>query len=157
MSECLLTIDPGLTGCGWAKFDVASRELTFSSVIRSAKADDKDWIARCQYVADELSKVVNLNADLHVVIEMPELWEGDVRSYASTSSGSLFKLAVLCGFLGRTFQGSRITFVSPQQWKGQLPKDVVMRRVLKKTGLKKVRDHECDAIGLGLWVLETQG
>ena len=43
--------------------------------------------------------------------------------------------------------------VPVMQWKGNLPKAVVKKRVMEAFGLEKIPNHAADAAGIGLWVV----
>lgn len=64
------------------------------------------------------------------------------------------KLVFLVGGLGhvaRRVSGVLPVFITPEEWKGQLPKKVVLARLAKAFGKdRKFRDHEADAVGMGL-------
>lgn len=76
--------------------------------------------------------------------------------------GDIVKLSVLAGilagFVGHTY--TLVPFpVGVNEWKGQLPKELVKERVLrrmKRTGqsLQTNQTHEFDAIGIGFHILE---
>lgn len=71
----------------------------------------------------------------------------------------LITLALLTGQIAAHYPNHQL--VPPEQWKGQMPKDVCWRRVLTRllpTEMALVRtagaDWNCrDAVGLGLWAL----
>lgn len=89
------------------------------------------------------------------VIEAPSRAFDDVRE------SDIFDLAIAAGEIGRGFRHR--LYVTPQTWKGQVPKAIHQRahiwpklseteRALlptKKTELK----HVLDAVGIGLWYL----
>jgi hypothetical protein len=86
-----------------------------------------------------------------LVVEFPGLWGSNPQSQASASRGDTFGLAYACGVLAAAFAAERVHLISPQQWKGQLPKHVVMKRLWRAWGApaEKLRDHEADAWGMG--------
>jgi len=72
-------------------------------------------------------------------------------------TGDLQKLTFLVGVLAGYFQSAvSFTPVTPNEWKGQLPKSVVIRRLQKRFGPGATQDWEkdgWDAVGIGLWKL----
>lgn len=88
-----------------------------------------------------------------VIIETVELWGGSAVSYASASTGDLFRLAMQIGALIYCFKqcGNRVFLVSPRRWKGQL--DYRQLRFILKTkfGFTASNDHQASAFGIGLW------
>jgi len=80
---------------------------------------------------------------------------------ASAGSGNLFALAALCGAYAaraNTVFGVEAEFIRPQEWKGQLPKDVVKRRLIQRWPVlsKTVSEHALDAAGMGLFLQAGQ-
>lgn len=82
---------------------------------------------------------------------MPEIWTSG-KSMASATRGDLFKLVYLIGQLS-IGNGEFIPFmIAPREWKGQLPKEEVIRRIKKlcpNVG-SAIGNHEADAVGMGL-------
>lgn len=144
-------IDPGLGGTGWATFDIEDDyRLIDSGVVRFDKNAFKDWTCKCFAIASAIDLLMMYVKS--TVIEFPELWTS-AKSMASANRGDLFKLAFLVGAIAEKINhtGYPVALISPADWKGQLPKDIVIKRILKEIPeMKKVRDHEADAIGMGL-------
>lgn len=85
-------------------------------------------------------------------IEFPGMWATSQTSVTSAARGDLFKLAALCGAFAVLLweNGTRVKFISPQEWKGQLPKDVVQQRLEKRWGITGIPNHALDAVGMGV-------
>jgi hypothetical protein len=90
-----------------------------------------------------------------VVIENVELWGGSSVSYASASSGDLFKLAFETGALiyEQRRQGNDVYIVSPRKWKGQLDYDQLRHILYYRFHMQTRNEHEASARGIGLWAL----
>jgi len=151
-------IDPGLTGSGiayWENLLVASKSespvgptmhgvwMPKRGVQWRAKFDDclrwiEDWIGMT-------------DPNVIVCIEAPELWTGSAKSIASASSGKLLKLAYLVGGMVHVCHQMELECVhlSPGDWKGQLPKEAMKKRVTRLLGCT-FEEHEYDAVGIGL-------
>lgn len=148
-----LFIDPGLGGTGWAYFRDRGEPLT-SGVIRArAGFNDKGWPDRAYHIAQDVEELIDRFDVLCVGIEFPE-YQVSARAHASNSKGDLFKLAFLCGSINYRLNFHHdlinVMYFSPSEWKGQLPKDVVIRRINKIWPSLTVKNHEADAIGMGL-------
>jgi hypothetical protein len=107
------------------------------------------WIARA--LEAELVPGLRLNVNhVDLVSEYPA-WHGQVLGW---SAGDLQKLVFLVGVLAGYFHAAAsFTPVTPGEWKGQLPKSVVTRRLEKRFG-KHTKGWEkdvWDAVGIGLW------
>ena len=88
-----------------------------------------------------------------VIIENVELWGGSEISYASASSGDLFKLAFVVGCLIHDFrrQGCIVYIVSPKKWKGQLNYEKLRFILKERFKIETKNDHTASAIVIGLW------
>lgn len=86
-----------------------------------------------------------------VIIEGVE-HHGSVKGIASERSGSIHKLAYIVGAFMQIahMYNSRVYLILPSRWKGQLPDDVIDRRLLSDMG-RKFHRHEAEAVALGLW------
>lgn len=156
----VLFVDPGLGGTGWAYFDQLhtdgrGKRLTRpagSGVIRAPK--NEQWDNRVWSYCSMFNGVLTATGAKLAVFEFPELFSGSSQSHASAAKGDLFKLTYLVGGLAdraRERTGKLPILITPMDWKGQLPKDVVIDRIKDAYGEDyKVRDHEGDAIGMGL-------
>lgn len=151
----MISIDPGLVGTGfaiWHSFGGLVK-LSNSGVIRPKKSIiGNDHLMRSHFISDELQELTN-GSIYEVVIETPELWSGSAVSHASAAKGDLFSLAILVGVIARTLDpiGLRTNMVTPTVWKGQLSKKGVISRLNRKLEERDWRDHEADAVALGLW------
>lgn len=158
----VLFIDPGLNGTGWAFFPrviVGKIEAPKITGVLTSPRNLGSWVER---VSDLVCRMRGITCSLKpsiLVIEMPELWAASSKSFASAVTknrepGDLFKLSYLVGGLGEMARETTTvcpSLVHPCAWKGQLPKLVVMARVQKKyPDMRRIRDHECDAIAMGL-------
>lgn len=89
--------------------------------------------------------------EIDFVSEFPA-WHGIQLGWAA---GDLQKLVFLVGVLAGYFcEAHSFTPVTPKDWKGQLPKEVVKRRLVKRYGPGATREWEkdvWDAVGIGLW------
>jgi len=83
---------------------------------------------------------------------------GSEKGYASSQSGDLIKLCQLTGMLigALALNGielNSLNLITPTEWKGQLPKEEVDRRIKRILKRKtKYPDHVSDAVGIGLFL-----
>lgn len=158
----VMTIDPGLGGTGWCYWpELGPRKLApMGHGVLTAPAG-KSWQARVSWLANELEgllihlKLDNDDHDCAFIIEWPTLWTGSAKSMASGEEGDLFKLSYLVGALASlisTTVGRECVLLTPNHWKGQLPKREVLKRVKRLTGVT-FEDHEGDAAGMGMYLL----
>lgn len=144
----LMAFDPGLDGTGWALF--GGKEYMRSGVLRPK---GETWTDKVHWLVANLSEVMEDNYASAFVLEYPGYWAGNVKSVAAVNSGALLKLAFVCGAIYTLTKtevlGLSVYVISPQDWKGNMPKELVMARIKAKLG-KTFRDHEADAVGMCL-------
>ena len=169
----VMCIDPGLGGTGWAFFPKfhsteATQKLQMSNYIPGAvpptkwgviRGDRKtSWQAQVEDIHVQYTSIVyqcvqSVCGIPHIIIEFPSFWTGSGKSYAAVTGeeSSLGKLYYLIGALSTAGPKAIPRLVSPEEWKGQLPKDVVIKRIKRYFPAGTViKDHEADAIGMGL-------
>ena len=156
MTKRMLTIDPGFhTGLALWDGDLEPRidSINVSSKKSIKTLEDKlddMWMKFEGYLADNI-----LDIEL-VVIEGVETWSGSSKSKVASTTGSLSKLSYLIGGYCQLCREYGIAFkiISVRDWKGNLPKEVVEKRVISKCNLTytkgKITDHIYDAVGIGL-------
>ena len=146
--ERWMTIDPGLNGhTGWAKW-YGNIPTPYKTGVTKAWTGEH-WEQEARLTALEILTASNgVNA---VFIEMPEFWAGSVKSYTSTAKGDLFKLSFLVGCISAALGTVPLNLLTPRQWKGQLKKAMVDRRIFAAIG-KEYPEHISDAVGMGLFL-----
>jgi hypothetical protein len=151
----MLCIDVGYTGLGYAVFPYRymTKKPEVSGVIKFNK--DQSITDKCEKAKTILMLTVKpiiqdeFNSALGMVIEYPARWGGSLLSDVASKRGELIMLGYQAGYLSTMVPADHVSLVTPQEWKGQLPKDIVIKRILKIfPKLKHVNDHEADAIGM---------
>jgi hypothetical protein len=159
----LLAIDPAFGGTGVAVFQ--GTELIS---VHTFKRTGKDpFEKRARRIGEEIQNLCESVTSrpgptgqvTRVVCEFPVFMGSPQRSMGWVK-GDLQKLTYLVGVIGGMV-GNRVeyTAVPVPEWKGQLPKTVVIDRIKKRLPtpllkrLNPVKD-EWDAIGIGLWALD---
>ena len=171
MLDPFFTIDPGITGTGWAYFvpiaDSAIDSVSFGNIVpRSTKTED--YIARSSEIVHELRYVVStickLTFNWPVFIEEPS-YMGGAKQYVGQTAAESGSLVKLVWHYGRIWQalsdrGHKITPIPVNTWKGQLPKNISHNRIKaladkhKLNGMSdSAKDHALDAIGIGFHIL----
>jgi Holliday junction resolvasome RuvABC endonuclease subunit len=152
----ILSIDPGLSGTGWAEW--WDGKLTRVGVVPATKTPESGLLAdQCEQVADRLKRMLDKPLFMdEVYIEMPQMMT-NVKGIAA-QAGAVYKLAFLVGYLAREFLPGTVHTVTVAEWKGQLPKDVVQRRIERDLGKRtceklNIKSHAWDAVGIGLWAV----
>jgi hypothetical protein len=165
-SPCaLFAIDPGLGSTGWAMWQYPAQppfRPDWFGRIKGTSAVDMSFERRALQIGHALYCELTDHAPLRrvsVVCEFPEFQGGAVRQMG-WRKGDLQKLTFLVGAIAGTMAEVQIfQTVRPSEWKGQLPKDVVIRRILAQFGETWGTDTGAekdtwDAIGIGLYILK---
>ena len=156
----ILSIDPGLGGTGFALW--LDGKLQKVGIIKP-RSTDSDYYDRGMSIAEgynnllveiepKRSDVENLNV---VYIEYPAFFGGAGGTMVA-ARGDLVKLSWIAGTIcGLSIARNWIPImVNVHDWKGQLPKDVVISRIKDKypeVGVFDIQSHAWDAVGIGLY------
>ena len=146
-----MTVDPGLMGTGWHYAALRDRKclpnLICGGVLHAS--GDRCWTSKAYGIAEAFDNMVREFTPVVVVFEIPQIWMSSAKSIASAGRGDLFKLTFLIGCMAHVVYQYRYetVMVTPGEWKGQLPKDVVKKRIKAQFG-RSFGDHEADAVGM---------
>ena len=171
-ADRVIAIDPGLTGTGWALWHAESDSLLpkeahlpiACGTCRApkegslAQRSEALWVKLFEQLTDKKSYLpFGWRSDpTFVFIEIPQHFGSSARGIAA-QSGGIYDLTFLVGYLAAKFVGCSVITFTPNEWKGQLPKDVVERRVRRIIGDRfdglGVKSHAVDAVGLGLFAI----
>jgi hypothetical protein len=147
-----LAIDPGVKILGWALFFDGRliRAGISETKVRGPHAGAMHALTLSGAVPEKVSCVA---VELMMSYEL-KMQKGD--------QNDLIDLASIGSYVAGRFQPDRITYFTPAQWKGQMPKNVSHRRIEDKLFLperavlstlptaKTKRHNAMDAIGIGL-------
>ena len=153
-SKNIISIDPGLSGTGWATWE--GKTLTGHGVLFYTAAKDT-WENRAQQYAQSIISISD-DADCKTLyIEYPSFFDS-VGGTMVAKTGDLLKLTflvgIICGYASTNFVD--YVLVPVNQWKGQLPKQIVTERIIRRLGEKQclgIKTHAWDAVGIGLHAL----
>lgn len=158
----LLCIDPGTRKMGVAMFEVDHRKRTsqllkyFVVLIPKSKGE---WHARINTMTDRAIHFCNTNQPDMVLIEEPRLFLSTGKGQAASNSGAVLKLVAtaycIAGALKALFT-DRVIMVPVQQWKGNVPKEITQKRVLRHWNCRSGDDNITDAVGIGDWYIRKQ-
>jgi Holliday junction resolvasome RuvABC endonuclease subunit len=158
----LLTMDPGIVGMGFAFWEqlergkgIKARKPDVSGVIHGRRKED--WLTRVTDMCIWLHGFMVANDVQNVVMEFVQLWGQSSVSMASATKGDLFKLAFLVGALYQTASSLLVldpVIVKPADWKGQMGKDVVDKRIWRAVK-EAYPNHAADAVAIGLRIQGT--
>lgn len=158
--ELKLTIDPGTIATGVAKWRADMWENPVPpfdvELVRTPKAVlQRDWLDKVAWQRDRFQALVGDDNVIEVFVELPMKFEG-VKGDMVSAKGDLVKLTFLVGAFYGVCQDLGIPFepVPVIEWKGQLPKPVVEKRIRDALGVKRCTSFTADvwdAVGIGLY------
>lgn len=150
-----VTIDPGLGGTGICLWHEDTLEPTMTAIIKVPDSYG-DWLVRSNIMSSNLGEILKMQPLIQqVYIEYPLLMQ-TASGMASAIRGDVFKLMFLVGCFAQQVWNYNHEFVPlpVNDWKGQLPKEVVAKRVCQILRCESDRygDHVMDAVGMGLYL-----
>lgn len=152
----ILTIDPGLRGCGAALF--YEKSLAHAFYVQNPIVRGGGYKAHAN-----MARAVRLWADAattdvrKVIIEFPRIYPHAAQQKGDPND--LLELTGVGGAIAALFSKADIESRFPAEWKGQVPKDVMVKRIQnaldisEKASVRSVgaKDHNTwDAVGIGL-------
>jgi len=152
-----MSIDPGMRYTGWAYWE--DDELQDWGLVHMSFPKGLEWQHRAAAMAKKMLAELRYFTPAWIVCEFPqEMGGAGSRGDIALRSGSVRKLAAYVGMLeGRIAESMpdvQFIMVEPMTWKGQLPKEITLKRVLRdypKVAGSTVRHDVIDAIGIGRW------
>ena len=157
--KSVLAVDPGTHSTGWARFEGGTM-VAAGVALGGTGAQPARVVATARAV--ELANGSPTGLD-ELVVEYPQVHK--YGSAAKADPDDLLALALVAGAVLQTYPDARARLVRPAQWKGQVPKAVMGRRVMEHltppergvvdaVAMAHKPDHNMlDAIGIGLWHL----
>jgi Holliday junction resolvasome RuvABC endonuclease subunit len=154
--EKILAIDPSIHNCGWCIMSTNMKIITYG-LIQGRLKKNRKWIDKANHVSELVHMLLINYWPKRVFLEFPEYWAGSIGSQAR-ESGSVFKLYFLCGSLYQVAKElCEVKLVKPSEWKGQLKKEIVRKRLKKQfpNVITDNMDHNVvDAIGIAYYTLK---
>lgn len=153
----LIAVDPSVNNMGVAVFSIDSKKLLMWQLLHPSKDCRDNQYDKSLSLYNKVREWIVRWRVTHMILEVPEYWA--VAGFQARETGSIFKLTFVCGVLyslkAKDLQELKV--VTPREWKGQLPKEVVENRLRNKyltdVDLKEINDNVVDAIGIGHFYL----
>ena len=138
----LLSIDPGLRGCGVAAWG-DDKQLLRAAYVKNP--DEAAWLPMVEAVKREFKNL--LNYITYVAIEIPQVyvqarWKGDPND--------LIQLAGLVGCFCGALDGTGHKLYKPAEWKGQVKKEITEMRARKRLSATELAVVELPKAAHGL-------
>lgn len=159
MAGYVISIDPSINNVGCAVFAILGKKkaaLVHHVLIHPSKfAKSENYLAKSRDICQQIVSLINNYDNVQLVTEIPQHF--GTGGYLARESGSVQKLTFVAGMIFNI--ADDVVAYEPNQWKGQLPKDVVARRlqriykdlqIFDEKKKKFLMDHNIvDAIGIG--------
>lgn len=164
--DILLSCDPSINNLGMAIWDISTKKLLLWKLVHPKPDCRYNEYVKSISMCDQLREWAKAYAVNNILMEVPEHWA--VGGFEARETGSIAKLCFVCGLLyGMRYEEKIENFelVIPRGWKGQLPKEVVAKRLqneyLQKYDIDlsgeargtKLNENVMDAIGIGHYKL----
>lgn len=151
----VLCIDPGLKTTGWALFKVndlhdEGRYIESGVIVRPRQKCD--WMFRLDNVRLKIRNIVEAKKATKVVIERPQVFLSG-KGQAAQNSSAILKLTGLVFAIYGTLSEVDVMLVGVTKWKGQTPKRITQRRIMKHWKVLCKDHNEADAVGIGDWFI----
>lgn len=153
----LVTLDPGLRGCGVATF--FNGELVRGCYVKNPEKKLRGPVAHSKMALAAAPSVWPVD---FVIVEFPQVYPGA----PSVDLNDLLDVAGVASALISRFEGYPCPvdcrYVLPREWKGNIQKDIMTQRIKNSLGVGELnciewvgaKDHNTlDAAGIGLWAL----
>lgn len=146
-----ISIDPGLEAgyCVWT----SDWQLVEAGVIKPSRKN-YSWEERGNMVVEKISEIKSRFNIREACIEMPSYFASAGGAMVA-ARGDLVKLTWLVGLIYGLFPFGKCKLVKVNEWKGNLPKNVVIQRLKKLMApedFKRLSSHSYDAAGIGLYM-----
>lgn len=153
----VIGIDPSINYCGFSVFELVddNYKLVVSKLLEPGRTS-KEFTEKSKDIYNTVKSVYSKLSDEGssiIILEIPQYWA--LAGFIARESGSIYKLTFLCGMI---YSLPNVIVVTPNEYKGQLPKEVVRNRLEKIYPQVKTMNHNVvDAIYLGYWFIFEKG
>lgn len=141
---------------GYAFFPAGKKYPVDCGIIKPHKST-KDFFLDTHSTIHQLGKVISELKPKVTLVEWPTFFDS-AGGRAAAGSGSIVKLAFGIGQIALMVDayGGRFVPVNVNKWKGQMPKNLVIKRIKKRLTSSRLEyllpeSHAWDSIGIGLY------
>lgn len=153
----LMSIDPSVNNLGMAIWDVNEKNLLLWKLLHPEVGQRRNEFDKSLSMLNQVKQWIQTYAVNRIIMETPEHWV--VGGFQARETGSMTKLAFVCGMLCSLVNDlQEFKVVTPAEWKGQLPKEVVANRLKDHylplgVNLTEIDANVADAIEIGHFYL----
>lgn len=149
----ILAVDPSINSCGYAVFENNQISPILYNIIssKSLNTQDFEYIAKSRAMFEKVRTIQSQFKDCKIILEVPEYRKS---AYIARESDAIVKLSFVCGMISSL---ENVHHYTPSQWKGQVPKEVMRKRLanyITDIDIMHIKQHDVvDAIGLGYYYI----
>lgn len=161
----IISIDPGLHACGLAIFHEKTKQLVHAELVKNVTSKDlAELIFHMGWRVQNALEDTGLEGLGHIyVIELPQVYRGSLQK---GDPNDLVALGAVVGSILALCETDRPRVLyKPREWKGQVPKDIMVKRIISKLSddekaravlprAKSLSHNVWDAVGIGLFYLK---
>ncbi len=142
-----LTIDPGISGTGYALW-TDQWHFLHAGILEAPS--NLSWEEKAGNIAQQLDTLAWRRKAWKIFIEYPQFMQSK-GGLVTARSGALVKLSWFVGVLSGVLTDKEVELVTVREWKGQLPKNLVVKRINRIMPGNHLKSHMFDAVGIGLY------
>jgi hypothetical protein len=156
-SKRLMSIDPSINNLGVAVWDIEPIKLLMHRLIHPTVVSRVNSFEKAWSMLEQMKQWKTTYGVTNIIVEQPEVW--NVAGFEARETGSMDKLNFVCGLLySLRSEVEEYRLVTPQQWKGQLKKEIMCNRlynhyIVQNIDLRKIDANVADGIGIGHFYL----
>ncbi len=154
----MLSLDPGIRGCGVGLWEAS--KLVRCDYVKGAHATDS--VLAAAFAMARQVRAWAPNDVSFLALEWPQVYRSGKQK---GDNNDLLALAAVEGALVALFPDAAFEVFKPAQWKGQVPKNIMCRRIIEHLTveekkvyagaevIKSLEHNMIDAVGIGLAAL----
>lgn len=154
----LISIDPSINNLGIAVWDVLDKKLLAHALMHPERGKRLNEFDKSLSMLNQIKTLwIQEYSVNRMILEIPEYWA--VGGFQARETGSMSKLMFVCGMIYSLKNDlEELKLVTPREWKGQLPKEVVANRLEDHylplgIDLAQMDMNEADGIEIGHFYL----
>jgi hypothetical protein len=148
----LISIDPSINNVGVAIWELPNVLMMYKLVHPKVGCRNNEY-DKSLSILDQLKEWIRTYAVNRMILEVPAHWA--VAGFEARETGSIAKLMLVVGLIySLKHELDELKIVKPHEWKGQLPKEIMVNRLKEDylpigVNLEEINPNVADAIGIG--------
>lgn len=141
-----LAIDPSVNTCGVSLYDPSTKNYEWKLIIPEGRRLEQKLVSIQTDIARWLRlRSCTFDGITQLVCEYPQFFNSEKGGVAAVM-GYTNDLACICGYMAAVCKFAKLSFYTPQQWKGNIPKAGIEFRFRRLFGdIPLPTEHEQEA------------